>query len=422
MKVAFYYLHGRGGAFSNIQLLLGALARAYPDDQYYLIGMRGLSFGAAEGCANVRAVYLPVPFHLELARAWHGVIGLPHVLETLKPDVLWSLNLGAYRRLQVPSVLSVHNSHQVYPREFARLHPGSWLRVNALRFFFRRSLSASDAVLVQTALMGDYIRALRESPARIKVVPKAVETEDDIAMEELPAEVQSRMRAGKAERWFTFLYVSTFVPHKNHKLLLDVCGLLRSRKEVKARIVVTVSEEELRACGGESVFSFVREGYLVPLGWVGKKHLRALYDASDACLMPSLLESLSSAHLEAMHWGKPQISSDLPFARDLCGDAALFVHPHRAPDWVEAMEQVMSEPVCRERLIAAGHSRMSLFPRTWRDVACAIHQLLEEVAAARLPAGSSGRRQPLVGKELNARFTAPRHSRPATVLKSSRAQ
>ena len=72
--------------------------------------------------------------------------------------------------------------------------------------------------------------------------------------------------------------------------------------------------------------------------------------------MPSHLESLSSAHLEAMQWGRPQITADLPYARDLCGPAALYVPVDDWNAWRREIERLRDdEPLraaTRDRWIA----------------------------------------------------------------------
>ncbi len=126
--------------------------------------------------------------------------------------------------------------------------------------------------------------------------------------------------------------------------------------------------------------SLIESGHLLPLGWINKEQLLAVYEACDACVMPSKSEQLSSAHLEAMHWRKPQISADLPYAHDLCGDATLYADPDDPADWAAKMQTLMENPERRDRLVAAGLDRMKSFPKTWKEVARRVRTFLAEVA------------------------------------------
>jgi glycosyltransferase involved in cell wall biosynthesis len=155
--------------------------------------------------------------------------------------------------------------------------------------------------------------------------------------------------------------------------------ILRSRG-IKARLALSATEEQLRRhCNADQVSSLIGSGHILPLGWIDKRDLLAVYNASDACVLPSHLEQLSSAHLEAMHWMKSQVSADLPYAHDICGDATLYADPDDAADWAAKMQMLVENPQLRDRLVAAGLDRMKAFPKSWREVARRQRSFLAEV-------------------------------------------
>ncbi len=51
-------------------------------------------------------------------------------------------------------------------------------------------------------------------------------------------------------------------------------------------------------------------------------------------LNAKLSECLSSSHLEAFAYSKPQIVADVPYAHDLCKNAALYANPNDVNDWI----------------------------------------------------------------------------------------
>jgi glycosyltransferase involved in cell wall biosynthesis len=195
------------------------------------------------------------------------------------------------------------------------------------------------------------------------------------------------LQSGLGRDTFTFLYVATGEPHKNHKTLLLAMELLR-RSGARVRLALSLSEHELLRLGGSSARDLIRSGYVLPLGWVPKEHLRALYDACGACVMPSVLESLSSAHLEAMHWGKPQVCADLPYARDLCGEAASYAAAEDPSQWAAKMQTIVQDEPLRVGLIKAGYERMKDYPATWKEVAQRIRAFLAEVVGSQVPSPS----------------------------------
>jgi glycosyltransferase involved in cell wall biosynthesis len=356
------------------------MARTFPEDELILVGREGLDYGNLSDKPNVRFVKVARTHEGEVARLRSGMFGLQQIVRSTRPDVVWSLNLGPYLPVSVPCVLSVHYPVLVYGREETRLHPKNAFSVAALRWFFRRSLACADGVLVQTELMADCVRRLKQAPQRIEIVPKAVESEEVVEARPLTEAMMAVLRCGPLSTAFTFLYVSTAIPYKNHKVLAAALQVLASRR-IKARLIVTLDADQVTKLYGGAAAKLVKEGYLVPVGWVQKEYLRSFYDLSDACLMPSLIESLSSSHLEAMCWGKPQICADLAYARDLCEDAAFYVCPKTGEAWAKAIELLMQDAELRRKLVVAGRARMKEFPPSWRDVAVRVRAFLHDISA-----------------------------------------
>ncbi len=378
MKILFYYYMGGGGGFSNIILLLRAMARLHPEDSIEIVTSPSAPFDGLRDVPNIRIRRFRLTGLKEMDRLLLGVFCFPGIARETKADLLWSMNLGPYIKTGIPAVLSMNNPYQVCPWDVSRFHPGNPLRVALLRRFFRRSLRISDAVVVQTHLMGDYVRRIPGAPRKICVAPKSVERAIDVSPEPLPPSLQGALERGLGRGAFTFLYASTFMPHKNHVTLIRAFAEL-ARRNVRVRVILSVEAEAILGAGWPEAADLIEKGYIVPAGWVAKPYLRALYAACDACLMPSVLESLSSAHIEAMRWGRPQITADIPYARDVCGPAALYAPADDARAWVRQIERMMNDGSLRKEMIRAGHERMNRFPASWDDASEIVHRFLEAV-------------------------------------------
>jgi glycosyltransferase involved in cell wall biosynthesis len=376
MRILFQYFSGGGGGLSNIILLLKTLSRIYPQDQILVVCAPGSDLSSLSTLPNVEVIFYGGYRHKEVDRLLLGYFGLKRLVEQYHVDIVWSLNVGSYSRLKVPHVLSVNNAYQVYPlNDVAQYHPKSRFTLIFLRTFFQKTLRLSSAVILQTSLMKDYVQKIKGAP-RGYVVAKAVERDEDMLVAQLPVEMLSVLDKKNAD--FTFLYVATNSPHKNYQVLVDAFDLL-SKEFAHVRLILTISAEELILLAGDKAKRLIDAGYIAPVGWVKKEYLKALYQTADACLMPSVLESLSSAHLEAMMWGKPQIVSDLPFSRDLCGGAAVYVSAVDANQWVKSIRELVGNTMLQQELIRVGHERMELFPKTWDDVAHQIHLVFDEL-------------------------------------------
>ena len=82
--------------------------------------------------------------------------------------------------------------------------------------------------------------------------------------------------------------------------------------------------------------------------------------------MPSLLESFSIVYLEAMHHGLPIFTSDLWFARGVCGNAATYFDPFDEEDIVNKVTEIMSQKTKREKSVKAGFEKLGSFP-SWQE-------------------------------------------------------
>lgn len=379
MRILYKNLAGHGGAMASVAMLLKAIARQFSEDHIIIICTRGSGLEDLVEIHNVEVLTISAGIGKEATRCYLDTFGISRVAHQYDVDVIWSANIGPYIRTGFPQVLSVTNPYQFYPWRYSRYHPGSTARVASLRWLFRRSLRHADAVLVQTPFTGDCVRAIRGAPQLVKSISKAVESPEDVIRRPLSTEQAQCLDNGLGRKAFTFLFVSTAIPHKNHRTVIEAMERLRS-KGVNARLVLTTTEKQLRPyCNRQLLDNLVESGHVILIGWIGKDRLAAMYEACDACVMPSVLEALSSAHLEAMLWNKVQVCADLPYARDLCGNAAVFAAPENATDWAEKMEMVVRDAELRNALITAGCERAARFPRSWQEVALETRTFLADV-------------------------------------------
>ncbi|MDR8438703.1 glycosyltransferase, partial [Acinetobacter baumannii] len=123
---------------------------------------------------------------------------------------------------------------------------------------------------------------------------------------------------------FNIIYVATDYPYKRHLLLLKALNLFNNEIP-NLKLIVTLTYEQCLNIDFDLTTELHRKGILICLGWVQPKELESLYKSSKIAVMPSLIESLSSSHIEAMFWGIPQITSNLAYAKDLCKEAAYYV-------------------------------------------------------------------------------------------------
>ncbi len=152
-----------------------------------------------------------------------------------------------------------------------------------------------------------------------------------------------------------FLCVTANYPHKNLRIAIDVARILKElRPELKFRFVFTVSGKEF------AVADDVKEHFEL-IGRVGIEECPSLYEQADVMFQPSLLECFSATYPEAMRMGVPIVTTDLEFARGLCGDAALYYSPESAEEAAHAIVRLLDDGDLRQSLITAGKDQLKRF-------------------------------------------------------------
>jgi glycosyltransferase involved in cell wall biosynthesis len=110
--------------------------------------------------------------------------------------------------------------------------------------------------------------------------------------------------------------------------------------------------------------------------------VRPLYELLELVLLPSRIEGLSQALLEAMALGKPVIASAAAGNLDLVTDGVdgRLVRPLDPRAWAKAIEEMLADPASARRLGAAGRetarTRFSL-DRTVERTMALYHEILE---------------------------------------------
>lgn len=151
---------------------------------------------------------------------------------------------------------------------------------------------------------------------------------------------------------FQLLTISSDYPHKNlDSIPLVAAALLKKYPDFKFRFVVTVAEDSLKQSSENIKY----------IGPVTIEKCPELYLESDAMYLPTLLECFSASYVEAMYMGLPVLTSDLDFARSICGSAAAYFDPLNAEDIAETIYNLATNPSKIEEIVDAGKMRLPLF-------------------------------------------------------------
>jgi glycosyltransferase involved in cell wall biosynthesis len=182
------------------------------------------------------------------------------------------------------------------------------------------------------------------------------------------------LRRNNLEPGYVF-YPAQFWAHKNHYALLAALRLLGAKGEMM-RAVFTGSDhgnlERVRAHARELGVA----DRVTILGFVPRAELVSLYRHALCLAYPSFFGPDNLPPLEAMSLGCPVVDSDIPGAREQCGDAALYFDPRRSDELAARILQIKEDAELRRRLIACGRERAKKF--TAADYTRALSDLFDE--------------------------------------------
>lgn len=244
----------------------------------------------------------------------------------------------------------------VHLKVWADMNLPDWLNRRVKLWLVKHHLNKPDIVIAQTDFIRNRLKE-RYGLQDVRVINNAVTINTAPGDEALDFALPLGVR---------LVYPTVYYPHKNLEILLDLAGLIKTGK-LDYRIVTTVNPDTDAARRFlSSIAERGLQGIITNIGQVPLNQMHSLYKRCDALLMSTLLESFSIVYLEAMHHGLPVFTSDMWFARAVCGDAAKYFDPFDAVDILRTIEAVMPHPAVKSNLIEAGARRFASFP-VWKE-------------------------------------------------------
>ena len=154
----------------------------------------------------------------------------------------------------------------------------------------------------------------------------------------------------------SLLTLASPYPHKNIPITIQIARILKDKYPgFKFRFVLSINKEDFPS------FEDSLEDCFVFLGKVSIEECPSLYEQCDVAFLPSLLECFSAMYAESMRMRRPIITTDLPFARGLCKDAALYYEPLSAEDAAEKIFSLSKNEVVQKDLVNKGVVQLKNF-------------------------------------------------------------
>lgn len=351
MKIAINSSHQRFGGAIQVALSFINECRNFPQHEFYVWVGPGVR-------KSLKEEEFPANFHFE--HFDFGVINFKKTFEInrtmqamekrIQPDVIIATSGPSYFKSNAPQIIGYNLPLYIYP-ESPFLQEQSLYR--KLRRFLKKQLHFhyfkrdADYFVVQTDDVNQRIRKALGTD-KVKTITNTASNyyrgwnAYPVRLPEKKADV------------FRFVTISAYYEHKNLDLIPNVLQKLRKRGINNVEFVLTLKAEDFERHIG------VQEG-IHNVGPVKPEECPSLYQEYDGMFLPTLAECFSASYPEAMLMEKPIVTTDLGFARSICGDAALFYEAKNAKAAAEQIERLIKDKELQQDLVAKGKKQLKTF-------------------------------------------------------------
>lgn len=226
-----------------------------------------------------------------------------------------------------------------------------------MRLIFMLNIRFIKTVIVQSDITKDYLE---------KSYP-FLEGKIEVILLPAPSWLKPKKKSVRKKRiGLTLFYPSAGYPYKNHKIINKMYKA-KAKTEKLDTLLITLNNSEMKS--GIHDISWVGN-----LGRLNNKSCMDMYQKADALFFPSLLESYGLPLLEAMVLGLPILCSDLPYARWMCEDQAIYFDPFNPASAWDAVDDLFER--LNEGWNVVWEKPLSKFPKEWDEVAVRYKNIL----------------------------------------------
>lgn len=305
---------------------------------------------------------------------------LPRLIFEFRPDVVMGLGNRGLNAPPCTQAILCQDAHLFYPwKHFGKV---TWLDYAAnvyRKSIFRRSLRRTALLLCQTPVAESRLRQTYGYSGRTALLPNAVSV-DSLAADGMP---DKPVALEGAHHLLKLFCLTRYYPHKNLEAIVDM--FVRFRQELRdVLVILTISADDhpnarnlLRSIDEHGLTSSI-----LNVGPLRQQDLFAYYRHCHALFLPTLLESFSGTYLEAMQFGSPILTSDLDFARQICGDAAMYFDPWNVSNMKDILVEFKNKPEFASHMVEKGARSIRCTYQTWDDVALQTCKKMQEIIAS----------------------------------------
>jgi glycosyltransferase involved in cell wall biosynthesis len=179
------------------------------------------------------------------------------------------------------------------------------------------------------------------------------------------------------------LWVGSLISRKNPQGAIDAAVLVNQQMRLPLIVVGSghrgMQKTAIKIPGNDGAVQFANRVS-------SSDDVRALYQNAVCLLFPTFYEGFGLPAVEAMAYGCPVVTSDIPVMREVCGDAALYCNPNEPGEIAEKVRMLAESSEMRAQLSRRGLHRAAQFSweRCARETFKVLHRVITERAADQL--------------------------------------
>lgn len=213
----------------------------------------------------------------------------------------------------------------------------------------------SRAILAISEFVKEDVAKFANANSRKITVTYEAGDQVDAPSEEMPELVDKKF----------IMYLGRPTPHKNLPRLIEAYARLQEKHPDLLLVLAGKVDSNYKRIGRD----IKRQGLegVFFTDWIPDSQLHWLFENCQAYVFPSLSEGFGLPGLEAMASGAPVVSSNATSLPEVHGDAAHYFDPTDVEAMAKAIDDVLTKPALRQKLIDAGYQQVKKF--SWKRMA-----------------------------------------------------
>lgn len=287
---------------------------------------------------------------------WQGV-QLSKLEKKFKPDLVFIVFGPSYWKPKAKSIQGFAIPHMVYPQISDLLYKSKPTKRILLEFLLKikknQILKNYEYMVVETETFKNLVsEKIGFDKNNIYVIENSFNKKFNI-----DSILNDNVKKSDS---LNFFVPSSYYPHKNLEVLIDVACILKNKYNIYLKFNFLIKSDSVEW----SRFIDIAKSkdvllYLNTYGPVNNDEMTRLYGENDFVILPTLAEVSTAVYPESFISKKLVFTSDLDFAKELCGDGAIYFDPLDSSDIALKIYQVINDAELQNKMIEYGSLQLS---------------------------------------------------------------